>query len=1062
MYYAKTSVYQKKFSDPMGIFFTPESFPELSQAKDDVSGVLQDAIDTLIKEQSYGVLYIPEGEYRIKNTILIPPSVRLIGYGKKRPVFILPKETFNQLESVPHSDNPAAVFMQGYPGARYMFRFIGDRDTAADNPKDANAATFYSAISNIDFMVEDGNPAAICIRAHFAQHGFISHCHFEIGDGIAGIFDVGNEMEDLTFVGGSYGIVCRMTSPGWPFALLDSVFDGQAVCAVLSGMTGFTGFRLHIKNTPKAFDLYLPGSWEKLYLEDCIFENISDEAITFCQPESVIQQTNIKRLYCSDVPILLRKKGVRDFEAEDEASGDSASDKVEFDIVGFTPAGAESYYKSKIIQSVYSDPESQIISDVNLGQDVCTIINSDIYEVEEYSYGYTLYDDEEPDHDEMLILNPVSVLPPLPAGDIPPVPPMESWASVADYGAKGDGITDDTEALRDAVEHESVLYFPQGIYKITDTITLKKDITLFGISPITTQIVIEDDTPAFAGFGTPKALIETAKGGFCYINGIGIDTAGKNPRAAGIKWMADETSYMNDVKFVGGHGLMFRDGRNAYAYLYNASRTADYNPDRLWDYEYSSLWITEGGGGVFKDIWSASPYAEAGIAITNTQTKGTMYAISLEHHVRIEMKLHNVKNWSFYALQTEEEKGEGIECLPLELVSCENILFGNFYLFRVVAVDRPYETGIRLWNSTNIEFLNLHNKAQMQYVFTITLKDETTGFYAKSPEYARLAIGCLRPYSEDDFWSGFDMLDMDEYVDDLLVEDDNEYYEETGDSENEPVYEIVADGFTFAQGVTFDSKGNMYWCDKIHKRIYKYNVRDGVVVPVYDIHFMPSALAIDANDRLIVAADYSELKTTKPGQPYSRHDTSNFHPFFSWFYKRGEKVYMIDPADPFDTMTELEKIPAGECTAKLIYRPGELDYPGMFKLIAEKGIDEYYVTPDRNTAVMATVDLARSLVLKPVSDDAEFLLTDDSSRKTYSYKSDEKGNLSDGRLVAIKGQYNAVRNEDGIIWTVDDMLYAFKGNHVISSSYVPEDAYAVFINDGTVYVVGRNAIYIKR
>lgn len=53
------------------------------------------------------------------------------------------------------------------------------------------------------------NPHAIAIRAHFAQHGFINHCDIHIGAGKAGIKDVGNELEDVRFLGGDYGIIYR-------------------------------------------------------------------------------------------------------------------------------------------------------------------------------------------------------------------------------------------------------------------------------------------------------------------------------------------------------------------------------------------------------------------------------------------------------------------------------------------------------------------------------------------------------------------------------------------------------------------------------------------------------------------------------------------------------------------------------------------------------------------------------------------------------------------------------------------------------------------------------------
>lgn len=973
MWYGKESVYQEKFQDPLGLFFTPEEFPELTEEKDDVSRILQNAIDRLVMQQGYGILYIPEGVYPIRNTIKIPPSVRLIGYGKKRPVFVLPSGTegFGQKVEIKGQDFEYA-FLEGYPGAKYLFWFIGDKDTKAENPKDANAATFYSAISNLDFRIECGNPGAVCIRAHFAQHGFISHCHFELGDALAGLFNVGNEMEDLTFQGGAYGILCQMCSPGWPFALLDAVFEGQKEAAVLSAMTGFTGFRLRISNTPRAFALYMPGAWEKLYLEDCILQNISGEAITFSQTESIIQQTNLKRIYCEQVSALVKK-------------GENGG--------------------------------------VVKGPSAC-------YLVEDYAYGYIGSDSKEAGQEEICRLRPLESLPPMPESDIPPVPPMKEWVSVMDYGAKGDGVADDTAALREAVSKEKVLYFPQGIYKVTDTICLGRDITLMGLDPITTQIVIEDDTPAFSGFGTPKAVVETARGGFAYVNGIGIDTAGKNPRAAGIKWMADAASYMNDVKFVGGHGLMFRDGRNAYAYLYNAGRTADYDPDRLWDYQYSSLWITEGGGGVFKDLWSASPYAEAGIAITDTKTAGRMYAISLEHHVRSEIKLHRVENWHFYALQTEEEKAEGMQCLPIELVSCKNLTFANLFLFRVVAVDRSYDVGIRLWDCRNLTFMNLHNKAQMQYVFTVTVKDSGAGFYAKSPEYARLQIaGAQR---------------------------ENKAVKGNG------AYEVLAEGFDFAQGAAFDGDGKLYWCDKAWKRIYCYDPEADLVTPFYDIHFIPSALAVDTAGNLLVAVDYSEIRKTVPGQPYATHDASNFHPFFSWFYKRGEKAYAVSLKDPYNTMRELKKEPAGSCAPQVVFRPAHLSYYGMLREIVEKPVEAYYMAPDHVTALEGTIDLARSLLLQPASENGSFFMTDDASRRIFEFTVGKGGSLTDGRCLGRKGQYGVFRDQEQVLWTVEDKLYGISQGQIVAREDVPEDAAMIVGKNGAVYLLGRSALYRKK
>ena len=75
-------------------------------------------------------------------------------------------------------------------------------------------------MSNVDFRIDKGNPQAVAIRAHFAQHGFINHCDIRIGSGKAGMYDVGNELEDVRFYGGEYGIISSRTSPGWPMMMV--------------------------------------------------------------------------------------------------------------------------------------------------------------------------------------------------------------------------------------------------------------------------------------------------------------------------------------------------------------------------------------------------------------------------------------------------------------------------------------------------------------------------------------------------------------------------------------------------------------------------------------------------------------------------------------------------------------------------------------------------------------------------------------------------------------------------------------------------------------------------
>ena len=75
-----------------------------------------------------------------------------------------------------------------------------------------------------------------------------------------------------------------------------------------------------------------------------------------------------------------------------------------------------------------------------------------------------------------------------------------------ELGAAGDGETDDNAVLQRAVDSHAVLYFPQGFYRLSDTLRLREHTALIGLNPISTRLMVKDNEPAFGGFGTPKPL----------------------------------------------------------------------------------------------------------------------------------------------------------------------------------------------------------------------------------------------------------------------------------------------------------------------------------------------------------------------------------------------------------------------------------------------------------------------------------------------------------------------------------------------------------------------------
>jgi hypothetical protein len=70
-----------------------DQFSVHADGKADDSEALQAAIDKAQETTHEGILFIPEGRYRITRTIYGWPGIRVIGYGATRPVIVLADNT---------------------------------------------------------------------------------------------------------------------------------------------------------------------------------------------------------------------------------------------------------------------------------------------------------------------------------------------------------------------------------------------------------------------------------------------------------------------------------------------------------------------------------------------------------------------------------------------------------------------------------------------------------------------------------------------------------------------------------------------------------------------------------------------------------------------------------------------------------------------------------------------------------------------------------------------------------------------------------------------------------
>lgn len=964
------SVYTMQPDDPQAAVLNTSGLIPGEDGLCDVTDRLQSLLDSVKQSRRCGIVLIPEGDYAISRTVYLPRAVRMIGFGQKRPRFILRANTPG-FQAAPEKDKGKAA---------YLFWFTGNMPRIDGEIQDANPGTFYSAVSNIDFCIGPGNPAAVALRAHFAQHCFVSHCVFDIGEGKAGIFDVGNEMENLVFLGGDYGIYTTKCSPGWPFVLVESAFCGQRRAAVRSRECGLTFSHVEICDTPAA-ELVEDGYWEKLFWKDCVLENIAGPALQIAQEENSCTQINLQNVWCRNVPALLRGR---------------ESGRI-------LPGRGGAYIVRTLLHG-----------------DDCTLGDA---ETKRVSFAET---------------DPLEDFTPNFPREIVGLPAQSLWTNARDFGAVGNGTADDTAALQAALDQCAAVYLPQGVYRVTDTLRMRGGGALFGLSPISTQIAIDENSPAWAGMGAPKPVLETCRGGRQLVSGIGIDTAARNPRAVGCKWMAGGGSYMNDVKFVGGHGQITPQAENVPTY--NPSRTADHDPNRPWDSQYWSLWITENGGGVFKDIWSASPYAEAGVFISETKTPGVMYQISVEHHVRHEILMRGVENWRFLCMQTEEEVAEGPHCQPYELSGCKNLLFANLYAFRVIWVDNPLPSVVRAWDCEALELLNCHNFTQMKYTIENLYVDGNTGERAGFWQLARLRVPAQRPAQPLPARQG--------------------------------EWRTLTDSLDCADALCADFAGNVYICDSRLCRIYRWSPAAQRLSLLTTQHFRPLSLACDTEGRLLVVTEYRPVPNAEIGgvpelsaDEFGGDDGGGcYYPFFS--LDRRIRVYAMEPGAPEASLTLLPVVPIAEAQPESLWYPlNQWRDSGDMTASFQKADTHCYLAPDGKTAVVHKPALARATGLTRLEPGRPTYLVDEYNKCVLQVQVGPDFALSAPEIWAQRGEYGFAMTESGEAYVPDSLLYVYRDRALLRTIRLP-DRPACLLEAGEnrefLYVTARRALYALR
>lgn len=985
---ASISAYQTMPDDPRAV-----KVKAVADGRADDTAAIQEALNAAANKGEGGVVFLPSGRYRITRSLLVPLAVRLYGVGPTRPVLVLGANT-------PGFQKGVANMVVFTGGDQYTVGKVPVPVKSAvpysENVRDANSATFYSAMSNVDIEIGDGNPAAAAVRLRTAQHSYLSHMDFHIGSGLAGVYMVGNESFDLKFYGGRYGILTEKTSPAWQYTLMDSTFEGQREAAIRGHEAGLTLINTSIRNTPVGIEISRGyGDW--LWGKDVRFENVSKAAVIISNEDNVYTQVGFDNAVARNTPVFAR---FRD-------SGKT--------VPGYGAA----------------------------------------YRISEFNYGLMLPGLGSTGKFATTVKG--EALKALPAQRAPvmrTLPATTQWANVRDFGAVGDGVTDDTAAVQKAIDSKRVVYLPQGFYMVQDTIRLKPDSVLVGLHPGVTQLVLPNGSAAYAGTDGPKALLESAKGGDAIVTGFGLATGEVNPRATALLWKAGADSLVDDIRIQGGHGTRLYDGKRRDPY----QKSANFDPTLHWDRQYPSIWVTDGGGGTFVACWTPSTFAQAGFYVSNTRTPGKVYELSAEHHIRAEIVLDNVENWEFLAPQTEQEVRDGMDAVSLEIRNSRNITFANYHAYRVTRSIKPAVSAVKMTNSGDIRFRNVHVNAESgfatcdengcdtylrasKYPFENTLQDLTHKQEVREHEFAVLDIGPATAASAASAAPA-------------------------APAAAQKVDKLEGDFYSIA-GAAVDAKGTLYFVDRRFNRIYSWSKQGGLAV-VRDAPLDPVNLAIDKSGAIMVLSSSGPEGTVysfHPGQPAGPVTIIKPTPVKANagartvvpvnFWQNGEFRDQLN----FDTY---EFTTLAEMFARDVAKPKAREYVSPDGSLVLPAYRVFKQGPNDHLGYRFS-DTLDTHGLVSAGANGRVVFTNGSENRTFSGVIGAGGGITDLKLAANRGGESAAVDRNGNVYVANGQVFVYAADgKEIGRIDVPERPLQLIFGgaDGrTLFILTHHSLY---
>jgi sugar lactone lactonase YvrE len=386
------------------------------------------------------------------------------------------------------------------------------------------------------------------------------------------------------------------------------------------------------------------------------------------------------------------------------------------------------------------------------------------------------------------------------------------------------------------------------------------------------------------------------------------------------------------------------------------------------------------------------------------------------------VKLRNVSNWQIYALQTEEERGEGPNCLPVDIDNCSNITFANLYLYRVMSIYSPFPYAVKIRASRDLRFRNVHVYSPSKFAFDNTIFDQTHDTQIRAREIASLNI------------SGNPLKSQPASVSSVLAA--------------EAKVEKLVGGFNNIDAATVDAMGNVYFVDARFQRIYRWSAERRDLTIVRDNPVEPAGLAFDKSDNLLVVTRIGEVYAFRPDS------------------REGDiTVLQPVPAAPRPGLTAV--LPVSRWRDAHDFndvntKPAPLQYlsPDHTTFIP---VTEDFKKPGLRRSLFSTVDMVRAYGLAAASTNRPFYVADEFGQKTWAFTVNLDGSLSNPKVFAEEGEAGVTADVQGNVYVAAGNVFVYDpSGKQIDLIEVPERPTSLVFGGKdrqTLFIAARGSLY---